>query len=60
LAWPALWVLENNVRAQRFYGGMGGTRKDAAESPEPGGGTVVGLRYVWSAAQVSELAENRS
>lgn len=51
-----LWVLANNSRAQSFYESIGGTREDAKESPAPGGGTIVGLRYVWSTAQVAHIA----
>jgi ribosomal protein S18 acetylase RimI-like enzyme len=55
-----LWVLEKNARAQAFYENIGGIRKDSEESQEPGGGTVVGLRYVWPAELVAEIAANRS
>ena len=54
-----LWVLENNARARSFYEGIGGTAEDAQESEAPGGGTVLGRRYVWSAAQVAALASHR-
>ena len=53
-----LWVLENNSRARRFYEGIGGRAEDAKESPEPGGGTVLARRYVWSAEQVAGLASD--
>jgi ribosomal protein S18 acetylase RimI-like enzyme len=48
-----LWVLEQNVRAQRFYDARGGARTDSKPVPNPGGvpgrlnGTPRCLRYVW-------------
>jgi ribosomal protein S18 acetylase RimI-like enzyme len=42
-----LWVLEQNVAAQAFYQARGGTLAGRELDRPPGGGTVVGLRYVW-------------
>jgi ribosomal protein S18 acetylase RimI-like enzyme len=42
-----LWVLENNKEAQAFYKARGGSCVGREVSEPPGGGTVVGLRYVW-------------
>jgi GNAT superfamily N-acetyltransferase len=42
-----LWVLEQNEPAQAFYEARGGTRAGREVTDAPGGGTVVGLRYVW-------------
>jgi ribosomal protein S18 acetylase RimI-like enzyme len=42
-----LWVLEQNKAAQAFYDAQGGKCVGREESEPPGGGTVVGLRYVW-------------
>jgi ribosomal protein S18 acetylase RimI-like enzyme len=42
-----LFVLEPNTRAQAFYQALGGEYAGREESEPPGGGTVVGLRYVW-------------
>jgi ribosomal protein S18 acetylase RimI-like enzyme len=42
-----LWVLEQNRAAQAFYEALGGTPADRQEDDAPGGGTVVGIRYVW-------------
>ena len=42
-----LWVLEGNVAAQAFYDAIGGRYAGREESEPPGGGSVVGLRYVW-------------
>jgi ribosomal protein S18 acetylase RimI-like enzyme len=50
-----LWVLENNARARRFYEGIGGRAEDSQESAVPGGGIVLGRRYVWSRDQVHEM-----
>jgi hypothetical protein len=43
-----LWVLESNLTAQAFYDARGGicVGRDVAEPP--GGGSITGLRYVWS------------
>ena len=45
-----LWVLEQNVDAQAFYRSIGGEEADRADHHPPGGGTVVGVRYVWWSA----------
>jgi GNAT superfamily N-acetyltransferase len=42
-----LWVLEQNDRAQAFYRGLGGKEADRNASMPPGGGSIVGIRYVW-------------
>ena len=48
-----LWVLEQNVRAQRFYEARGGSRVDRDHVHPPGGdpsricGVVTKLRYAW-------------
>ena len=42
-----LWVLEGNLSAQAFYAARGGTCVGREPSEAPGGGTIVGLRYVW-------------
>jgi GNAT superfamily N-acetyltransferase len=48
-----LWVLEQNVDAQAFYGACGGTCLGRAPVPTPGGipgrlnGSPAGLRFVW-------------
>jgi ribosomal protein S18 acetylase RimI-like enzyme len=42
-----LWVLEQNRAAQAFYQALGGTCAGSEPDEAPGGGTVIGLRYVW-------------
>jgi GNAT superfamily N-acetyltransferase len=42
-----LWVLERNEAAQSFYDLRGGTCAGREVSQAPGGGPIVGLRYVW-------------
>jgi hypothetical protein len=42
-----LWVLEANTAGQAFYAAQGGTCAGSEWSEAPGGGTVLGLRYVW-------------
>jgi ribosomal protein S18 acetylase RimI-like enzyme len=42
-----LWVLEQNRAAQAFYEALGGTCAGSEPDEPPGGGTVIGLRYVW-------------
>jgi ribosomal protein S18 acetylase RimI-like enzyme len=44
-----LWVLEGNAAARAFYDARGGRRLVDREVTKPpgGGGTIVGLRYVW-------------
>jgi ribosomal protein S18 acetylase RimI-like enzyme len=42
-----LWVLEQNRAAQAFYQALGGTCAGSEPDEPPGGGTVIGLRYVW-------------
>jgi ribosomal protein S18 acetylase RimI-like enzyme len=47
-----LWVLEGNVAAQTFYDALGGRLAGREVSEPPGGGSIVGLRYVWPDASV--------
>jgi ribosomal protein S18 acetylase RimI-like enzyme len=42
-----LWVLEQNRPAQAFYQALGGACAGSEPDEPPGGGTVIGLRYVW-------------
>src|SRR5207247_680761 len=42
-----LWVLDGNKAAQSFYAARGGTCVASKSSEAPGGGTIIGLRYVW-------------
>jgi hypothetical protein len=43
-----LWVLEGNAAARAFYDARGGRLVDREVTEPPGGGgTIVGLRYVW-------------
>jgi GNAT superfamily N-acetyltransferase len=42
-----LWVLEGNRAAQAFYEARGGKCVGREVSEPPGGGIVIGLRYVW-------------
>jgi ribosomal protein S18 acetylase RimI-like enzyme len=43
-----LWVLEGNASARAFYDARGGRLVDREVTEPPGGGgTIVGLRYVW-------------
>lgn len=48
-----LWVLEQNLEAQRFYGALGGTQVETADVPAPGGvpgrlnGSPKALRISW-------------
>ena len=43
-----LWVLDANKAAQAFYKSRGGKCNGSELSEAPGGGSVLGLRYVWS------------
>jgi GNAT superfamily N-acetyltransferase len=54
-----LWVLEQNARARRFYESLGAKDVETKSSVPPGGGTTLGHRYVWSFAQLTELAAHR-
>ena len=55
-----LWVLEQNVRAQRFYEALGGVCVERAPCPRPGGvadrleGTPTRLRMAWTDAAALE------
>ena len=44
-----LWVLEQNERAQAFYGALGGDALDRKTSTPPGDGgrLITAIRYVW-------------
>jgi len=42
-----LWVLEGNKAAEAFYQARGGRRVGRKSSEAPGGGRIIGLRYVW-------------
>ena len=42
-----LWVLEQNIAAQRFYAARGGACVEREIAPATGGGTTTRLRYVW-------------
>ena len=42
-----LWVLEANTAGQAFYVARGGTCAGSEWSEAPGGGAILGLRYVW-------------
>jgi GNAT superfamily N-acetyltransferase len=42
-----LWVLESNRAARAFYESRGARCADREVSEPPGGGRIVGLRYVW-------------
>ena len=44
---PYLWVLEPNVRAQRFYERRAALRRESVVRENPGGGTATYLRYAW-------------
>ena len=44
-----LWVLEQNIRAQRFYQGLGASDQGGEISEPPGGGQIHGRRYAWKA-----------
>ena len=43
-----LWVLEHNRRAQAFYERLDGVCVGRESSEAPGGGSVIGLRYLWT------------
>jgi GNAT superfamily N-acetyltransferase len=42
-----LWVLQSNVRAQRFYQGLGAVNTGTDVWAPPGGGAVPRCRYAW-------------
>ena len=42
-----LWVLDANTAAQAFYAARSGTCEGSEWSVAPGGGSILGLRYVW-------------
>jgi GNAT superfamily N-acetyltransferase len=43
-----LWVLADNVPAQRFYERWGARNAETQQFEPPGGGSVTSHRYVWS------------
>jgi ribosomal protein S18 acetylase RimI-like enzyme len=48
-----LWVLDQNVAAQKFYAAQGGTRVETCpRGPFPGGGHALGHRIAWPDARV--------
>lgn len=47
-----LLVLDANTEAQSFYAARGGRCVGPEESEAPGGGRIVGLRYLWPDAAV--------
>jgi GNAT superfamily N-acetyltransferase len=55
-----LWVLEQNARARRFYESLGAKDVERKSSVPPGGGETFARRYVWSSAQLNELAAHRA
>jgi ribosomal protein S18 acetylase RimI-like enzyme len=42
-----LWVLQQNISAQAFYGAIGGTRVGEGTTEPPGGGKAPTYRYAW-------------
>jgi GNAT superfamily N-acetyltransferase len=57
--WPMhLWVIEDNIRARRFYERYGGQAVERVVKTLPGGGTPVALRYVWH--DLTYLLNNRA
>ena len=53
-----LWVLAENVRAQRFYQRLGASDEGGEWSEPPGGGRIHGRRYAWKV--VPELTRRSS
>jgi GNAT superfamily N-acetyltransferase len=51
-----LWVLDGNANARAFYGHLGGEAVESQESEPPGGGTILGWRYVWRGTALDALA----
>lgn len=60
-----LWVLEQNVAAQHFYGAAGGTCVARVVCSPPGGvaarlnGKPYKLRYAWTGHQLAQLSAER-
>jgi hypothetical protein len=42
-----LWVLDANTAARAFYAARSGICEGSEWSEAPGGGSILGLRYVW-------------
>lgn len=42
-----LWVLDGNANARAFYEHLGGEPQESKFSEPPGGGSILGWRYVW-------------
>jgi ribosomal protein S18 acetylase RimI-like enzyme len=61
-AYPAsglyLGVLEQNVKAQRFYRRLGAEDVGGFTYSPPGGGVVAVRRYAWDTARLKSLAED--
>jgi ribosomal protein S18 acetylase RimI-like enzyme len=55
-----LWVLQDNVNAQRFYLRHGASNVGSDIWDAPGGTRAPLFRFAWSAARVSHLAEDRA
>jgi GNAT superfamily N-acetyltransferase len=55
-----LWVLDGNAKARRFYESLGGRPVESKVSVPPGGGSVLGWRYVWQGAALDALIANRT
>jgi GNAT superfamily N-acetyltransferase len=59
-----VWVLEQNVGAQAFYGALGGTRVGREPVSPPGGiasrvtGSPAKLRYAWEERQLKQLVDH--
>ncbi len=52
-----LWVLEQNDRAQRFYGALAADHEGSRVTATPGVGQTVAWRMVWPPAKLAELAK---
>ena len=55
-----LWVLQDNMRAQRFYAHHGARNVGADIWDAPGGTRVPRFRFAWLAAQLPGMASPRS
>ncbi len=43
-----LWVYEKNLTARKFYEGLGALNQETIVTENPGGGTALICRYVWT------------